>query len=155
MNDMNAQIRRAAGRQSPQELAAAAIDAAEQAGDARALRERLATDAGLPLELASRLHGNDAGELKADAEALAETLAELRPPEPEDMNSQIRRAAGRAPAGDAAEAEEEPMATLDGGARRSTAATPPPSMNSLMRAAVDHKHERIAEGARDYDDLTN
>lgn len=97
MNDMNAQIRAAAGWSDPRQIAAEALAAAERAGDASAMRERIALEAGLPAGLAGRLRGNDAGELAADAEALAETLAEMRPtPQPpEGMNARIRLAAGR------------------------------------------------------------
>lgn len=94
-DEMNSQIRAAAGRTDPRELAREALDAAARAGDAAALRERLALDAGLPAAMASRLQGQDAGELAADAQALAETLAEMRPTPPEDFNARIRRMAGR------------------------------------------------------------
>jgi hypothetical protein len=96
-DQLNRSIRGAAGRIDPRELAAEAIAAAERAGDAIALRERIATDAGLPPAMGSRLQGQDAGELAADAKALAETLADVRPsPQPPgDMNARIRVGAGR------------------------------------------------------------
>lgn len=81
MNDdsMDAQIRRRAGHADPRELAAAAIAAAERAGDARELRARLCEQAGLPPSMGARLRGEDAGTLKDDAESLAAELRELSP----------------------------------------------------------------------------
>src|SRR6478609_9622785 len=101
-DEVNRNIRAAAGRVDPREIAAAAIAAAERAGDASALRERIATEAGLPVALAARLRGADAAELADDAKALAQTLAEIRPTPhpPESFNDQIRRAAGRRPDGE-------------------------------------------------------
>jgi len=95
-DQLNRSIRVAAGRIDPRELAAEAIAAAERAGDASALRERIAADAGLPLAMGSRLKGQDAGELAKDAKALAADLAGLLPssaPLRDDMDARLRAAA--------------------------------------------------------------
>lgn len=158
--DMNSRIRRAAGRADPRELAAEAIAAAERVGNVSELRERIAQEAGLPTGMADRLRGDDAGALADDAAALAEAL-DLRPERSprQELNDAIRGRAGRAPAASPDHLGDRPggddTVSLDGGVRGVRAPAPEPSMNALMRSSVDDKRRRIAEGARDYDDLTN
>jgi hypothetical protein len=148
---MNRMIRRSAGREDPRTIAAAAIRAAEQAGDASALRERIATAAGLPAGMAERLVGDDAGALATDAEALVATVAELAPPRPASMSDHIRRAAGHAPAGDVATTSEPPAPTsFDGGVRESGPA-PPPSMSSQIRGERQERAERRAQLGDQFD----
>jgi hypothetical protein len=151
MTDMNARIREAAGRTDPREVAAAAIAAAEAAGDASGLRERIAEQVGLPTEMGARLKGQDAGELKADAEKLAAAVGGLNPPRPDSMNDRIRQAAGHTAVNDLAAADEPPRPTsMDGGARQSTS-PPPPSMSSLIRGTLDAKRELAHDNAEFYD----
>ncbi len=92
-DQLNRSIREAAGRLDPRELAAEAIAAAERAGDASALRERIAADAGLSPAMGSRLRGGDAGELAEDAKTLAADLADLLPSSASpdhDMDTRLR-----------------------------------------------------------------
>lgn len=148
---MNELIRRRAGRVDPRELAREAIAAAEAAGDAKALRERIAEAAGLPVEFGTRLQGDDAGALQADAEQLAEVVGTMRPEKPpETFDDTIRRAAGRPTVDDIAAAEEPPPVTnFDGGARSSTA-PPEPSMDDQIRGARDARAQLAHDNALDH-----
>lgn len=152
-DDLNAKIRQAAGRRTPQELAAEAIDAAAQAGDARALRERLAEQAGLPPAMGSRLQGQDAGELAEDAKRFAEDLGVGgETSEPQSMSDLIRQAAGRAPAASPADVNEPPpVPDFDSGVRGVAEPPPEPSMSAQIRAERQERLERRVELANDFD----
>lgn len=84
------------------------IEANLSEAEKKALKYRVALDAGLPRTVAERLQGDDEEALTKDAAELAELLkkpeadkgrmADLgggAPEEPDDMNKMIRKAAGR------------------------------------------------------------
>jgi hypothetical protein len=86
-------------------------------------REQAAANAGLPLELAARLQGENAEELEADARNFAAALSSV---------------------------EERPYVSFDGGARQ-PGPMPPPTFGSLIRAATEERNERLIERASDFD----
>lgn len=74
-------VRRAAGYDSPQELARAAISAAEQAsqpGELAAARRRIGHETGIGQALAARLRGDTIEGLEADAVELVLAVREAR-----------------------------------------------------------------------------
>jgi hypothetical protein len=147
---MNRRIRGSAGYADPAALAAAAIAAAEAAGDEKTMRDRIADRAGLVPGMGARLQGTNAAELAADAETIAAAVAEMRPAAPPSMSARLRSAAGRADAEDTA--AEPPSATdFDGGARQSVEPASAASMNAQIRGARDERQERIQDHADFYE----